>query len=171
MGFGAVITSSIMIILSLIIIAFVAINIIMWANYLNTMSSHTVEEIGTKLNVNLRITGSKYNDTLNTLSVNITNVGSEPVLLGPKTDIILDYIDVDGVRRIELLKPSSWSIDRVYVGNSTLTVPKGVYIELAPGMIVCLKITPTYQIQVGEVVKIVIALPVGVKAEYVFIPS
>ena len=171
MGFGTIVTSAIMIILSLIIVIFVATNIISWIDYIGGTTSYVAKEVNVKLNVILKITGVQYNSTLNIMIINVTNVGSESIILGPRTDIILDYIDVNGIHRVELLKPSSWEIYKAYIGNTTISVPSGVYIELTPGITVSIKASPSYSIRIGSVVKVVVASPIGVKTEYAFIPT
>ena len=164
MGFGAVAAGAVMLILTLITVAI--LGSVLYA-VMMSMAKEVLGERSYLETVAFKITAITYNSTLNELLINISNVGQEPIIPYVNTEIIVDYIDVSGSRRIDILYCREWGFNRLIIGNSSYNIPSGVFVEVPPGAILEVKVSPTSPIDVSQPIIIIVVLDNGVKSEYI----
>ncbi len=166
MGFGTVTANIILILTTIFLVTLLTYNMFSWLNTIVNVADYTSKNVGEKINKVVKITNVKYNVTTNKLRINITNVGSESILLGDGIDIIVDYIDVNGLRHIEFKNYGDWSPLKIYIGNYSITLTSPTYIEFLPGTICEVEVTLNNQLDPLRPVIVIIVLRHGGKAEF-----
>ncbi|OYT55327.1 MAG: hypothetical protein B6U76_06350 [Desulfurococcales archaeon ex4484_217_2] len=164
MGFGAVAAGAIMLMLTLITVAI--LGSVLYAVMMN-MAKEVLGEHSYLETVTFKITSIAYNSTLNELLINISNIGREPIIPYVNTEIIVDYIDESGSRKIDVLHYREWSFNRLIIGNSSYNISSGVFVEIPPGAILEIKTSPTSLIDTSQPIIVIVVLDNGVKSEYI----
>lgn len=170
MGLGSIISSMILIIATLFVITLITYNSISWINYIYSLSLNSAKEIRNQMNSAMKIISAYYLLEENKIIINITNAGSSSIILGRKTDIVVDYIDSNGSRRLELLVFGDWYPIRLYINNYTVSISDISFVEIPPGIICEIAFSTSNPIDPNYPVIIVLITPSGVRAEYVFLP-
>ncbi|RLG81491.1 MAG: hypothetical protein DRO13_01100 [Thermoprotei archaeon] len=170
MGFGAVAASVIMILATMFVVMVVTYNAFAWFDYMTKVAEYTAVDAAIRVNVVLKIVSARYSSMNNTIAFNMTNEGTDSIIIGDKSDVVLDYMDTGGVRRLELLEYSRWYPVRLYIGNYTIEVSNASYVEIPPGTTCEIVVSPTYTLDPSYPVILVFATPSGVKSRYVFTP-
>ncbi len=166
MGFGTVAANIILILTTIFLIVLVTYNMLNWLNTIVNVADYTTKNIKEKINKVVKITSVKYNTSANELLVNITNVGSESILLGKGVDIIIDYIDTNGYRHIEFKDYGKWIPLKVFIDNYTISLTSPTYIEFLPGTVCEIKISLNKQLDPLKPIIIIVALRHGSRAEF-----
>ncbi len=166
MGFGTVIANSIMIIMTFIIIGIVIFMFISMVTTINASVSEATKQLKHATNFNLLIPGIIYNDTTNTLYINITNEGSRSLVFGIGYEILIDYTDIQGRRNIELKTFGQWTLSAIYIGDKVTKVESRMSIEFIPGATVEVKLNPSKTIMPNSTIIVVLISPRGCTSEY-----
>jgi len=167
MGFGSVAATAIMLIVSLVGAAVVSYFLLVAIFQLKALESTLAENVVEKSHTNVVIENAIYNSLANEIYVNITNKGSESIILGKGCDIILDYFNGLGSRIIEYHSYGDWTLTKAYVGDTVVTVPSDVSIEMIPGMTVEISVTPNYTLAPNSTFILVFVLPNGLTSEFI----
>lgn len=165
MGYGTVVASAILFTLVIVLVAFIAVLLLDITNVVMSSARTVLKSVRRASAVNLEITSIRYDNSSNTLYINVTNTGSESVILGPRYDLLIDYYDTNSTRRIELYRYGEWQVVEVFVRNSTLTTG-GAAVELYPGCTAQISVNPSKPILPGSIVIVVLVSPTGEVARY-----
>jgi len=167
MGFGGVAATAIMLIISLVGAAVISYFLLAAIFQLKALESSLAKSVVEKTHTNVVIENAVYNSLTNEIYVNITNKGSESIILGKGCDIILDYFNGLGSRVIEYHSYGDWTLTKAYIGDTVVTVPSDVSIEMIPGMTVEIDITPNNTLAPNSTFIVVFVLPNGLTPEFI----
>ncbi|MCD6301338.1 MAG: hypothetical protein J7L82_04630 [Staphylothermus sp.] len=170
MGFGTVAGSVIMILATMFVVMVVTYNSFAWFNYMTKVTEYVSDDTAVRVSIVLKIVSAKYLSEKNIIVFNLTNEGMDSIIIGDKSDIVLDYIDTSGVRRLELLEYGKWYPVKLYIGNYTINISNTSYVEIPPGTICEIVVSPSYILEQTHPVILVFATPSGVKSSYGFTP-
>jgi len=170
MGFGTVAASVIMILATMFVVMVVTYSSFTWFNYMAKVTEYVSDDVAIRVNAVLKIVSARYLSDKNIIVFNMTNEGTDSIIIGGKSDVVLDYIDTSGVRRLELLEYGEWYPVRLYIGNYTIDIFNASYVEIPPGTVCEITVSPTHTPDPNYPVILVFATPSGVKSRYVFTP-
>ncbi len=164
MGFGVVVAGTIMLVLTLITVA--TLGSLLYMIMVNTAK----EVLGQNKNLNsitFKITSIAYNTTSNELFINISNIGQESIIPYISTEIIIDYINMSGTHKVDVLRYNEWRFNRLIIGNFSYNIPDKLFVEVPPGATLEVKALPTSLIDTSQPVIVIVVLDNGVISEYV----
>ncbi len=167
MGFGGVAATAIMLIVSLIGASVISYFLITAIFQLKALETSLAKDVVKSSHINVVIENAVYDSMSGEIYVNITNKGSESIILGKGCDIILDYVNNLGSRIIEYHSYGDWVPVKAYVGDTVVNVPSNVSIEVIPGMTVEVYVTPNYTLASNSTFIVVFVLSNGVSSKYI----
>jgi len=167
MGFGTIIANSIVVIMASIIIGIFAFVFISMITTINASVSEATKQLEYTASFNLLISGVIYNETTNSLYINITNKGAKSIVFGIGYEILIDYTDTQGNRNIELKTFGQWTLSAVYVGDRVSRIGSGLSIEFIPGTTVEVKLNPSRPMMLNSTIIVVLISPSGCSSEYI----
>ncbi len=167
MGFGSVAATAIMLTISLIGATVISYFLIASMFQLKSIETVLTENVVKTSHINIVITNARYIQLLNEIHVNITNIGSESVILGRGCDVILDYVNNLGSKTLEFFEYGEWKPVKAYVENITLTIPEGTSVEMLPGMTVEITVSPSSVMAQNSTYVIIFVLSNGLTSEYI----
>jgi len=167
MGFGTVVANIIMIIMTIMVLSILVFVFTRFFTSLDTSVAEATEQLKQTIGFNLVITGAVYNSSSNDLYINITNKGPRSIVFGLGYEVLIDYINTLGERRIELQEFGEWIIYSVYIENQTTLINATTSIEFIPGATVEINLSPSTLIMPDSSVIIVLISPEGCTSEYI----
>ncbi|RLG79484.1 MAG: hypothetical protein DRO13_05970 [Thermoprotei archaeon] len=159
-----------MILATMFVVMVVTYSSLTWFNYMAKVTAYVSDDVAIRTNAVLKIVSASYLSDRNIIVFNMSNEGTDSIIIGSKSDVILDYIDTAGVRRLELLEYGKWYPVRLYIGNYTIDVFNASYVEILPGTMCEINVSPTHTLDPNHPVILIFATPSGVRSRYLFIP-